>query len=169
MKLFELVDYLSTRLRYEATYLEMKYYVKRILNNKNNAKPHKKYIDHYSRGIGKSCALARLSIKYNIPILVASRGRVSLYKADIPRRVPKYFKKKVPTVAVLEDGYYNRLGLYDSNKITHNPTSHVRNMPLQFILFDEGFGLEFIENHLESGSLSRKAAGYYSNEFVIRK
>ena len=109
MKLYEKLDYLAYRLRYETTYLEMKYHLKRVMKGKENN--FIKTIRHYNRNIGKSCALARLSVKYNIPIAVPLNSWATLYTKDIPRYIPKYFKDRLPQVIVAND--YSRGKRFD--------------------------------------------------------
>lgn len=101
MRLYEKLDYLAYRFRYEATYLEMKYHLKNVMKGKENN--FIKRIGHYDRNIGKSCALARLSVKYNIPIAVYTKMWSDLYTKDIPRYIPKYFKKKRPQTIVVNE------------------------------------------------------------------
>jgi hypothetical protein len=101
MRLYERLEYLSYRLRYEATYLEMKYHLKKVIRGKENR--FTKKISHYDRNIGKSCALARLSVKYDIPVIVPTQSWASLYTKDIPRYIPKYFKKKLPQTVVANE------------------------------------------------------------------
>ena len=109
MKLFEKLDYLAYRLRYEATYLEMKYHLKKVMKGKEDN--FIKRIRHYDRNIGKSCALARLSVKYNIPVAVPLNSWATLYTKDIPRYIPKYFKDRLPQVIVAND--YSRGKRFD--------------------------------------------------------
>ena len=101
MKLYQKLELLSYRLRYEATYQAMKYHLKRVVKGKED--DYLKRIGHYDRNIGKSCALARLSVKYNIPVVVPTRSWESLYTRDIPNYIPKYFKKKRPQVIVANE------------------------------------------------------------------
>lgn len=101
MKLYEKLKYFSYRFRYEATYLEMKYHLKRVLKGKKNN--YFKKISRYDRNIGKSCALARLSVKYDIPVAVPTKMWTDLYTKDIPRYIPKYFKKKLPQTIVANE------------------------------------------------------------------
>ena len=109
MKLYEKLDYLAYRIRYEATYLEMKYHLKRVMKGKENN--YIKRIRHYDRNIGKSCALARLSIKYNIPIVIPFNSWTTRYTKDIPRYIPKYFKSRLPQTIVVND--YSRGERFD--------------------------------------------------------
>lgn len=102
LKLSKKLSDLSLRLKYESTYLEMKYYLCKVLNGKENVDYFKK-IGHYDRNIGKSCALARLSVKYDIPIAVPCNSCKSLYIRDIPRYLPKYFKNKLPRIIVTNE------------------------------------------------------------------
>lgn len=102
MKLYERLDYLAYRFRYEATYLEMKYHLCKVLKGKGNDDYFKK-VGHYSRNIGKSCALARLSVKYDIPVAVPTNSWKDLYIRNIPRYIPKYFKNKLPQVIVANE------------------------------------------------------------------
>lgn len=101
MKLYKKLEYLSYRFRYEATYLEMKYHLKRLLKGKEYT--YIKKIRNYDRNIGKSCALARLSVKYDIPVAVPTKSWAMLYEKDIPRYIPKYFKKKLPKTIVVNE------------------------------------------------------------------
>ena len=94
MKLYRTLDKLSTCLRYKATYYELKYYLKEVMNGKRNT--YLKYISKCDRGIGKSVALARLSAKYNIPVIVPTCSWKDIIEKDIPEIVPKYFKHKKP-------------------------------------------------------------------------
>lgn len=87
--------------RYQATYLEMKYHLKQVLNGKEEY--YIKPIRHYDRNIGKSVALARLSVKYNIPIVVPTQTWKRFIEHNIPRDIPKYFKKKKPVTIVAHD------------------------------------------------------------------
>ena len=99
IKLYKRFEYLSYWFKYQTTYLEMKYHLKRILKGKNVS--YIKPIYHYDRNIGKSAALARLSAKYNIPIAVPTHSWAKLIEKDIPNRIPKYFKKNKPTTIVV--------------------------------------------------------------------
>lgn len=101
MKLYERLYYLAYRLRYEATYLEMKYHLKRVMRGKEDN--YIKRIRYYDRNIGKSCALARLSVKYDIPVVVPFNSWTTRYTKDIPRYIPKYFKNRLPQVIVVND------------------------------------------------------------------
>ncbi len=94
IKLYKKLEYLSYWFRYQATYLEMKYYLKEVLSG-DCIKNFKK-INYYDRGIGKSVALARLSAKYQIPIIVPNLRWKKTIEYDIPRELPKYFKKRKP-------------------------------------------------------------------------
>lgn len=98
IKLYERFEYLSYWFRYQSTYLEMKYHLKQVLNGKEDY--YIKPIRHYDRNIGKSAALARLSVKYNIPVVVPTHTWKNVIERDIPRYLPKYFKKKKPTAIV---------------------------------------------------------------------
>lgn len=60
-----------------------------------------KGIGHYDRNIGKTAALARLSAKYKIPVIVPSKKWAELIERDIPMYIPKYFKKSKPTAWVV--------------------------------------------------------------------
>ena len=101
MKLYERIWCLSQWLRFKATYLEMKYQLKQVLKGKeiNYIKP----IYYHDRCIGKSVALARLSAKYNIPVVVPTHTWKRLIEVDIPKYLPKYFKKKKPTAIVINN------------------------------------------------------------------
>ena len=101
IKLYKRFEYLSYWFRYQATYLEMKYHLKQVL--KGNEEYYIKPIYHYDRNIGKSAALARLSAKYNIPVVVPSQRWVEVIEREIPEYIPKYFKKKKPTAFVVNE------------------------------------------------------------------
>lgn len=87
--------------RYQATYLEMKYHLKQVLNGKEEY--YIKSIRHCDRNIGKSVALARLSVKYNIPIVIPTQTWKRFIEHNIPHDIPKYFKKKEPETIVASD------------------------------------------------------------------
>ncbi len=101
IKLYKKFEYLSYWFRYQTTYLEMKYHLKQILKGKNES--YIKPIYHYDRNIGKSAALARLSAKYNIPIVVPTQSWKKVIERNIPNRLPKYFKRKCPTTVVANE------------------------------------------------------------------
>ena len=79
----------------------MKYHLKQVLKGKEDH--YIKGIYYYDRNIGKSTALARLSAKYDIPIVVPTQKWKILIEYDIPRYLPKYFKKKKPMVVVVNE------------------------------------------------------------------
>lgn len=79
----------------------MDYHLKQVLNGKEEY--YIKPIRHYDRNIGKSVALARLSVKYNIPIVVPTQTWKRFIEHNIPRDIPKYFKKKKPVTIVASD------------------------------------------------------------------
>lgn len=106
MKLYDRFSYLAYWFRYQATYLEMKYHLKQVLNGKEEY--YIKPIHHYDRNIGKSAALARLSVKYDIPIAVPIHSWKSVLERDIPRYLPKYFKKKRPVTIVMNENMRDR-------------------------------------------------------------
>lgn len=76
----------------------MKYHLKQVLNGKEEY--YIKSIRHYDRNIGKSVALARLSVKYNIPIVIPTQTWKRFIEYNIPHDIPKYFKKKKPETIV---------------------------------------------------------------------
>lgn len=94
MKTYKKLEYLSHWLRCQATYHEMKYHLKLIQKGKIDS--YLKRLGHYDRAIGKSVALARLSAKYHIPILVPTERWKQHIENDIVRELPKYFKKNTP-------------------------------------------------------------------------
>ncbi len=98
IRLYKKFDYLAYWFRYQATYLEMKYHLKQVMNKQE--KYYIKSIGHYDRNIGKSAALARLSAKYNIPIIVPTEKWKMLIEQDIPLDMPQYFKRRKPTAFV---------------------------------------------------------------------
>lgn len=101
IRLYEKFSDLAYWFRYQATYLEMKYHLKQVLNGKEEY--YIKPIRHYDRNIGKSVALARLSVKYNIPIVVPTQTWKRFIERNIPRNIPKYFKKGKPETIVASD------------------------------------------------------------------
>lgn len=103
MKLHRRLEYLSYWCRCQATYYEMKYYLKQVLKGKSDT--YLKRIGHYDRNIGKSAALARLSAKYNIPVVVPTQSWKSVIEKDIPRSLPRYFKRRRPTTIVANENF----------------------------------------------------------------
>lgn len=106
MKLHKRFEYLSYWFKYQATYLEMKYHLKQVLKGKEEY--YIKPIHHYDRNIGKSAALARLSVKYDIPIAVPTNNWAEVVTRDISRYLPKYFKKKLPKTVVMNENHRGR-------------------------------------------------------------
>lgn len=101
----------------------MKYYLKEVLKGKE--KYYIKQIYHYDRNIGKTVALARLSAKYDIPVVVLTNTWKRLIEYDIPNKLPKYFKWNKPKAIVLTD---------NSSKLRHTN-----------LLVEEGFNNDEIE------------------------
>ena len=99
IKLYKKFDYLAYWFRYQATYLEMKYHLTQVINGKEEY--YIKSVGHYDRNIGKSAALARLSAKYNIPIIVPTEKWKRLIERNIPLNLPRYFRKRNPTAFVI--------------------------------------------------------------------
>jgi hypothetical protein len=97
MKLYQRLEQLSRWLKYQATYLEMEYHLKQVLKGKEYR--YMKDVFSYDRGTGKSVALARLSAKYNLPIIVYT-NMAKKHIEDIPQKLPKYFRKRKPLVLV---------------------------------------------------------------------
>ena len=92
----------------------MKYHLKQLLKGKEEY--YIKPIRHYDRNIGKSAALARLSVKYDIPIVVTTQTWKRFIEHNIPRDIPKYFKKKKPVTIVASDylrGQRNKIFLLE--------------------------------------------------------
>lgn len=100
MKLYKLCSYLSYRLKYESTYLELKYYLDQVLKNKKDSWVN--YTTRYDRGIGKSVSVARLSAKYDIPVFVKNNMCKRFIEEDVPKYLPQYFKKRKPKAIVVE-------------------------------------------------------------------
>lgn len=69
LKLSEKLSNISLWFRYKATYFEMKYYVHKSITDKDFMR-YMKPIYPYMRNIGKSYALIKLALKYDIPIVV---------------------------------------------------------------------------------------------------
>lgn len=101
LKLYEKFYSLSLWFRYQSTYLEMKYHLRQVLKGREDS--YFKNIYHYDRNIGKSAALARLSAKYSIPVVVPGWSWKKLVERDIPAYLPKYFKRKHPTTIVMNE------------------------------------------------------------------
>lgn len=74
----------------------MKYHLKQVMNGKEDS--YIKRIGYYDRNIGKTAALARLSAKYKIPVIVPNERWKGVVETDISMYLPKYFKKSKPTV-----------------------------------------------------------------------
>ena len=107
MRIYKLFEHLSYWFRYQATYYEMEYHLKQILKGKY--KTYYKKIGHYDRAIGKSVALARLSAKYKIPIVVSTQSRRREIEINIPEYLPKYFSPtKRPTVIVANENFVGK-------------------------------------------------------------
>ena len=106
MKLYKRLEWLSYWFRYQATYLEMEYHLKQVLKGEEGN--YFKTVFHYDRGIGKTTALARLSVKYDIPIAVPTNNWSDVVVKDIPRYMPKYFKKKLPRTIVINESMRGR-------------------------------------------------------------
>lgn len=81
----------------------MKYHLKQVLKGKSET--YFKTIGHYDRNIGKSTALARLSAKYNIPVVVPTQMWKKVIESDIPRSLPRYFKKRHPITIVANENF----------------------------------------------------------------
>lgn len=95
--LYQQLTNLSRWLRYKATYLELKHHLKQVLKGKEE-----QYIKLvYERHIGKTVALAKLSAKYKIPLLVSTRCN-AMYIGALESKI-KYFKKNKPIVYVVND------------------------------------------------------------------
>lgn len=101
IKLYKLYFYLSYRLRYESTYLELKYYLDQVLKNKKDSWVN--YTTRYNRGIGKTVSVARLSAKYDIPVFVKNNMCKRFIEEDVPKYLPQYFKKRKPKAIVVGD------------------------------------------------------------------
>ena len=106
MKLYQLLDELSQWFKYQATYYEMKYYLKQAL--KDRISVHIKFIYNNDRGIGKSVALARLSAEYGVPVLVPTHAWKREIEEYIPMKLPKYFKRKKPMAIVENENFKGR-------------------------------------------------------------
>lgn len=103
MRLDEKIDSLARWLRYQATYLKMKHYLKECLNGTAPYRSMTMTICPHHRDIGKTAALARLSEKYNIPIIAPTIQRRLDIELSIPSFLPKYFKKNKPKAIVASE------------------------------------------------------------------
>ena len=94
-----------------------------------------KKIGHYDRNIGKTAALARLSAKYGIAVIVPTERWKRVIETDIPVYLPKYFKRNKPIVWV-----------------ANLPTRGVRQ---DIVLMEERLTLEQIEivNRMSQGKI----------------
>lgn len=99
MKLYKLCSYLSYRLKYESTYLKLKYYLDQVLKNKKDSWVN--YTTRYDRGIGKTVSVARLSAKYDIPVFVKNNMWKRFIENEVPKYVPQYFKKRKPKAIIV--------------------------------------------------------------------
>lgn len=106
MRLYKKLEQLSQWFKYQATYYEMEYHLKQVLNNKDTI--YTKFIYNYDRCIGKSVALARLSAKYDIPVLVPTHAWKREIEEHIPMKMPKYFKKRKPMALVENENMKGR-------------------------------------------------------------
>jgi hypothetical protein len=84
----------------------MKHHLKQVLKGKEGY--YIKTIGYYDRAIGKSVALARLSVKYDIPVAVPTCTWKEVLEKDIPKYLPKYFKKKLPKTIVINESQRGR-------------------------------------------------------------
>ena len=109
MESYKTLENLSHDLRCEATYLEMEYHLKNVIEGKEDK--FLKDIDYTDRNIGKSCALARLSVKYDIPVIVPNVTMALFYTRKIPQYIPEYFTEKLPKVIVVNE--YSRGKRFD--------------------------------------------------------
>lgn len=98
MKLYKLCSYLLYRLKYESTYLKLKYYLNQVLKNKKDSWVN--YTTRYDRGIGKTVSVARLSAKYDIPVFVKNNTCKRFIENEVPKYLPRYFKKRKPKAIV---------------------------------------------------------------------
>lgn len=103
MKLYKLCSYLSYRLKYESTYLELKHHLNQVLKNKKGSLVN--YTTKYDRGIGKSVSVARLSAKYDIPVFVKNNMCKRFIEEYVPKYLPQYFKKRKPKAIVVGSEY----------------------------------------------------------------
>lgn len=133
IKLYEKFNWLAYWFRYQATYLEMKYHLRQVMNGKEDS--YIKKIGHYDRNIGKTAALARLSAKYGIAVIVPTERWKRVIETDIPVYLPKYFKRNKPIVWV-----------------ANLPTRGVRQ---DIVLMEERLTLEQIEivNRMSQGKI----------------
>lgn len=103
MKLYKLCSYLSYRLKYESTYLELKHHLNQVLKNKKGSLVN--YTTKYDRGIGKSVSVARLSAKYDIPVFIKNNMCKRFIEEYVPKYLPQYFKKRKPKAIVVGSEY----------------------------------------------------------------
>ena len=58
------------------------------------------YTTRYDRGIGKTVSVARLSAKYDIPVFVKNNMCKRFIENEVPKYLPRYFKKRKPKAIV---------------------------------------------------------------------
>ena len=100
MKLIKKIKNVFKRIQYEITYLRMEYHLIKVITSNQT----EYFLNvNYKRNIGKSCALSRLSAKYNIPIVVPNYTSIDIHTRWIPKKLPKYFKHGRPTVILANE------------------------------------------------------------------
>lgn len=111
----------------------MKYHLRQVMNEKEDS--YIKIIGYYDRNIGKTAALARLSAKYGIPVIVPTERWKRRVEIDVPAYLPKYFKRNKPMAWV-----------------ANLPTRGLRQ---DIVLMEEGLTLEQIEivNRISKGKI----------------
>lgn len=134
IKLYERFSDLAYWFRYQATYLEMKYHLKQVLKGKE--KYYIKQIYCHNRNIGKTVALARLSAKYNIPVIVRLNSWKRLIEYDIPKKLPKYFRWNKPKVIVLDEhsSCLRRTNLLVEENFNDNEIEMIKQMALNGVV-----------------------------------
>jgi len=123
MDLAKICNKLSNMFRYECTYLDLKSKLKQAMRYSGyNYTEFVYQIDDRQRGIGKSRALAKLSQRYRVPVLVSSEAQAYSYKHG------KYKPYKVFNVG---------------NEVD------MRGKQLYTVLIDEGFTNSQIEKYVK--------------------
>lgn len=112
----------------------MKYHLKKVLKEKEEC--YIKLIGHCDRNIGKSVALARLSAKYDIPVVVLSHSWKRLIENDIPKRLPKYFKFNKPKAIVLNENseVLRHTNLFMEEGFNNEGLEKIKNMALKGVV-----------------------------------
>ena len=98
IQLYEIFDRLSRYFRYKSTYLELKTHFLKVLNKEESS--YVKSVHDNDRQTGKTIALARISAKYKVPIIVSTESEKRRIEKYIYENFHKYFRKNKPWVVL---------------------------------------------------------------------